>query len=251
MKLISSKSPLTPKLKPARLVPHRRSFYLIAGLLLLFYVPAEAAPIIINFDSLSGMPNSPGTSVPVANRLSDQLVSTTGAVFSSAVGYAAVVDLRLGLGGTTTSFPLTIGGVNAVGNLSYGTPVLISFFDPAHPTVLGITDFVQIRGDTAPNPSGATATLEAFDLAGLLLGSVTANDSAAGLTLTFTAQNIHSVRISQNSAAGSPFDGTIGLDDLSFNPVQPVPEPSSVLLLLSGAFLCLRRRSLHTNERNG
>lgn len=55
------------------------------------------------------------------------------------------------------------------------------------------------------------------------------------------------------------FDGVVGQwNDQSLGRtsdfgyvVENVPEPSSALLLLSGAALCLRRRSLRTHERNG
>ncbi len=219
----------------------------MAALSSLVCAPAQAVTVI-NFDSLPGMPNNPGTIIPTANRLSNQLLSTTGARFASAVGYVAVVNLSLRPGETTTSMPNVIGGVNSAGNLSYGTPVWITFFDPANSLVPAITDFVQIRGDTLPL-SGATATVDGFDIRGQLIGSVTASDTAGGLTLTLAVPNIHSVRVSQNSA-GFGFDGTIGLDDLAFNPVQPVPEPSTAFFLLTGLVLCLTPRSLRGNEQN-
>lgn len=195
-----------------------------------------AALVSIDFDSLPGMNNIPGTTVPLASQLSDQLLSTTGASFSSAAGYVAVVALSPGQ--TTVSMPNVIGGVNAAGGLSYGTDVTISFFDPSNPATKGITDYISIRGDTTPL-AGATATMEAFDILGNSLGSVTAVDSVLGLTLAFTQPGIHSVRVSQNSAfPGS--DGSIGLDNLEFNTVQAVPLPGALLLFTSGlAFFVL------------
>ena len=50
----------------------------------LFANPANAA-VIINFDSLPGMIDVPGTVAPPMSQLSNQLISTTGAAFSSAL----------------------------------------------------------------------------------------------------------------------------------------------------------------------
>lgn len=207
-----------------------RSWLLLAALaVVLTPSPASADLITIDFDSLPGMPNSPGLIVPLGSRLSNQFQPTTGAVFSSAVGYVAVVDLVTGFGPNhAISNPNGIGGVNASNQLSYGTPTIVTFFDPGNPLIPAVTDFVQIRGDQIPL-AGATATLEAFDVFGSTLGSVTANDVAGGLTLAFSAPGIHSIRISQNSA-GFGVDGTIALDNLTFNAVSSVPEPGTLTL---------------------
>lgn len=194
-------------------------------------VPSFAALVSIDFDSLDAMSNSPGSVVPVANRLSDQLVATTGARFSSGSGFVAVVDLL----SDTTSPPNLIGGTTPDGLLSYGTPVVVNFFDPSNTATPAITSFVEARGDPVPL-AGATATLEAFDFRGILVGTDTATDSTDGLTLSVSAQNIHSIRISQESAAFS-FDGTIGLDDLRFETLIAVPEATPVPLLANATYL--------------
>jgi len=199
------------------------------------FATAHAAPVAIDFDSLPGMLNSP-SSVPLASQLSDQFLSTLGATFSSQVNYVAVVDhgSTPGCGSPcpTPSLPNVIGGVKSDGTLSYGTPITILFFDPSHPTVKGITDFVSIRGDMAPL-AGASATMEAFDALGQSLGSVSAFDSTVGLTLSITAQGIHSVLLTQDSASAFS-DGTIGFDNLQFNAVSAVPEPATYMLLVTG-----------------
>lgn len=191
---------------------------------------AGAALITIDFDSLPGMVNAPGSAVPLENQLSDQLLPTTGALFGSASDYVAVVAMSPGQ--TTVSMPNVIGGVTSDGRLSYGTDVTIAFFDPSSATTKATTDFVSIRGDTTPLPV-ASATMEAFDLFGNSLGSVTANDVATGLVLAISQPGIHSVRISQNSAFGS-VDGSIGLDNLEFNSVTSVPLPAALWLFVSG-----------------
>jgi hypothetical protein len=189
---------------------------------------SEAALINIDFDSLTGMSNIPGASVPVASQLSDQFL-LAGVSFSSLAGYVAVVNHSPN---PTVSMPNVIGGVTATGNMSYGSPVTITFFDPSSSSNFGVTDFVSIRGDQAPLP-GATATLEAFDVLGNSLGVINAFDSTAGLTLSFAASGIHSITLTQSSASGS-VDGTIGFDDLSFNTVTAVPIPAAVWLFGSG-----------------
>ena len=151
------------------------------------------------------------TSVPLVNQLSGGFLSS-GVSFSSLANYVAVVNH----GAPTVSMPNIIGGVKADGVLSFDCPINISFFDPSNHTILGVTDFVSIRGDQVPNP-GAIATLEAFDIHGNSLGKVSAPDSSTGLMLSFSAPGIHSVTLTQS------LPGTIGFDDLSFNAVSAVP----------------------------
>ena len=91
---------------------------------------------------------------------------------------------------------------------------------------------MSIRGDQVPL-SGATATMEAFDVLGNSLGTETASDSAAGLTLSLTLTGIHSVVLTQDSAS-SVYDGTVGFDDLQF---RPVPAPGAILLSIAGTGL--------------
>jgi hypothetical protein len=216
-----------------------------AGMLLLAATLAAqpASAILITFDSLPAMPNNPGLAVPLASQLSNQLLATTGAVFSSAAGYVAVTDL-VALGESQAiSKPNGIGGANAAGQLSYGTPITVAFFDPSNPLVPAVYDFVQIRGDELPLPPGSIsrATLEAFDLLGSSLGSVTANDVSGGLTLTFSAPGIHSIQLRQSSAAFG-FDGTIGFDNLVLGDGPLVPEARAWALLCAGLVAMGARR---------
>lgn len=132
----------------------------------------SATTVTIDFDSLSAMPNQPLVSVPLAAQLSDQIHRSTGAVFSSTLGYVAVVDATRGLTSSTPSMPNSIGGVDALGRLDYSANIEILFFDPFNISRPFITDFISILGDTSTQ-AGATATLEAFDVNGTLIGSVT------------------------------------------------------------------------------
>jgi len=206
---------------------------------------SSAQADLVNFDSLAAMSNNPGALVPVANQLGDDLLSTLGVSFRSGADYVAVVN-HGGEGVTVSPFNV-IGSVTAGGLLSYGTPVEILFFDPANPAVAAVTDFVRIRGDKSPVPGGAaTATLEAFDVFGVSLGTDTAVDTSLGLTLSFSSPVIHSIRLTQSSAYAG-YDGTIAFDDLEFNPLQAVPLPGAVLLasvgLSAAGWLCRRQRA--------
>ena len=95
---------------------------------------------------------------------------------------------------------------------------------------------MSIRGDFSPAISGGTATMQAFDVNGLLLGSVTVPDTA-GPTLSLSVAGIHSLRITETS-------GTIAFDDLSFGDLAaiPEPEPSALLGLGIGLLVTFRRR---------
>lgn len=199
---------------------------------------AEASVTTIDFDSFPGMTNIPGLPVPLASQLSDQLLSVCGVSFSSAADYVAVSNHSPSL---TVSMPNVIGGVTPAGELSYGTFVKVSFFDPSNSALKAVTDFVSIRGDQHPLLN-ATATMEAFDVFGHSLGTVTAFDSTAGLTLSLTLPEIHSILLTQNSA--SIYDGTIGFDNLQFNSLKPIPVPGAILLgILGSSFVgWLRRR---------
>ena len=173
---------------------------------------SQASNVTIDFDSLPGMTNLPGTIVPTVSQLSDQFLTSLGVSFRSQVDYVAVVVHRP----PNVSEPNVIGGVKSNGEMSYGTPITISFFDPLNPTTKASTDFVQIRGDPFPL-SGATATMEVFNAAGQSLGSVTEPDITGGLTLSMNVAGIHSVLLTQDSGTGSPYDGTIGFDNLEFH----------------------------------
>ena len=113
--------------------------------------------------------------------------------------------------------------------MSYGTPITITYFNPANTSAFGVTDFVKIRGDFISIPG--TATMTAFDAAGTLLGSVTDNDNNLGVGLALSFAGIHSVTLTQTSA-------TIGLDNLEFDNVTgiaaAVPEPGTYPLMLAG-----------------
>jgi hypothetical protein len=142
----------------------------------------------------------------------------------------------------TLGVPNIIGGTTSSGALSYGTPMVITFFDPAATFSAGVTDFVQLRGEFTA--ISGTATMTAYDAFGVVLGSVTDADNSAGVNLTLALAGIHSVTLTQTSA-------TIGLDNLAFNnvtaAVTAVPEPQTYALMLAGlgalGWVARRRRT--------
>jgi hypothetical protein len=196
-----------------------------------------ASAVLITFDDLPGMANSPGSLVPGPSRLSDQYLSQ-GVRFSSGAGFVAVVDLTSSGPNHTHSNPNGIGGVSAAGTLSYGTPIEMSFFDAVTGTA-GVTDFVSIRGDRIP--IAGTATLTAFGFDGSSLGSVTANDDPVGLTLSLALSGIHRLVLTETSA-------TIAFDNLTFNAPIRVPEPTTVLLLAFGVLGLLARNRARARQ---
>lgn len=171
----------------------------------------------VSFEGLPSMNNSLSL-VPAEARLSNQLAAVSGVNFRTADGSPYVAVVRLGAG-HATSGTNGIGGVSAAGSLNYLTTVQANFVLPANPAVPAVVDFVTVRGDSNSIPG--TVTLEAFNLAGTSLGSVTSND-ARGLLLGITHAGIHSVRIVGSS-------GTVALDDLTFSDPRPAAGPALII----------------------
>ena len=175
----------------------------------------------ITFENIPGMtPMSPfwdNTDVPPdmpsapSSRLGTQLQVSDGVSFSSDAGYVALVNLG---SGHATDGVAGIGGVTAANVLKYHSPVIITFTMPGDPTIPAVTNSVSIRGDNFPNTSGlGFATIEAFDVNGVLLKSVKDVPDAVGFTLSISVANIHSVRITQTLS-------DIAFDELHFNPLS-------------------------------
>ena len=205
---------------------------LAAGAAILVLAAPAAANTVISFESLPGMSNSPGAAVPLGSQLSTQFLASDGVVFSSGAGYVAVVDHVAGCGAPCTPTPPNIiGGTAANGTLSYTTPITAGFFSIANTSVKATTGFVRVLGETFPD--GSTLTLEAYGVAGNLLGSVSQNEGTVfgqGATLSLTLAGIQSVRFYSNS-------GTVGFDNIEFgalSAVNAVPEPASWALMIAG-----------------
>src|SRR3989475_11638918 len=160
----------------------------------------EGVPGVTGMAFLDGMP------VPLDARLGTQLQLSDGVSFSSIagssiVGYVALVNLG---SGHATSGVNGIGGVDAANTLRYNSSILITFTLPGDPSTPAITNFVSIRGDQFA-VVGGSATMEAFDVNGLSLGSVTAADVAGGPTLSPPLPNIHSLLLTPAPAPPLPF----------------------------------------------
>jgi hypothetical protein len=198
----------------------------------------NAVGITLDFESVPGVTPDPdfgdGGSAPASARLNNQLLSTFGVLFRTEIpnpDYIALINLGVG---HATSGSIGIGSVNVADQNKYELPMLISFFDPANTSTMAVTDFVSIRGDLWPN--GGMVTMQAFDPHGVLLGSTSLVDNG-GTVLSLSVANIQSVRITETVS-------TVAWDDLTFNPLVPVPEPGSVVLLGLGAVALMFARRL-------
>jgi RHS repeat-associated protein len=167
----------------------------------------------INFDSIVGMVNIPGATVPVNAQLSDEFLLSDGVIFSSESSYISVVDITTGLPLGHTSSPFNgIGGATIDGRMSYSSPIIGKFFLPSNPSVKAVANFVSVETDTWG--VGTPVKLEVFDLQGTLIGSMSALD-IDGPTLSISVEGIHSFSITGN--------GTSGFDDLTFGPLTSDP----------------------------
>lgn len=190
---------------------------------------AVAATNVIDFEGLSSMTYWQGNPVPSAAQLSNYFLSTLGVSFSSGNNYVAVVAL-----GTNhaTSGVNGIGATDGNGFLTYYKPhsIVAEFFDPQNPSVMGVTDFVSLRGDLWGN--GLTITLNAFDVSGKLIDTFSTLDTG-GEVLRVSAPGIHSVEFLGTDSG----NGGVGVDDFTFNTVQAFAVPEPATLALVGAAL--------------
>jgi hypothetical protein len=185
-----------------------------------------------------------GGSIPASSSLSNQLQPTTGATFSSEGGAAYVAVANLEIGSPTThapSKPNGIGGATLAGSISYSTPIVVTFSNPADSLQTAVTNFVSIQGDL--RPIAGSIHLIAYDLLGSQIASDTEPDSV-GTLLSVTAASIHSVKFYSDS-------GTVAFDNLTFNQVSSVPEPAPLILALPGLMTVLvaRRSSVRSANR--
>jgi hypothetical protein len=207
-----------------------------AGILLtLLAVPATAGPVVINFETLPALPVQPGTFFAAGSM---QTYSLAG-VFSITGG--VVLGNPTGLIG----FPIGGSAPNTYGTSDLGHPTLLSAITlmfPASAMVGGVTG-VLFNGQ----PIAETYQITAFSGATPLVGQTLSNIPAAASTADFRTFSI-------NSSAALPITSVIFNAPADFNlngwdffvdtiTVSPIPEPSSVLLILGGAavMLALRR----------
>ena len=199
----------------------------------------HAAPIILSFENIPGMPNAAGSPIPAASQLSNQYQPIFGVSFSSGSPYVGVLYMAPG---DAPSGSNVVGGSTISGNLTFSSayPIIATFTQPGNPSLPATTDFVSLQVDRF-SAAVRTLTLNAFDINGNLLATSTAPDSN-GPTLQVSMPGIHSVQFIGTVDA----DGA-AIDNFIFNPVVPVPEPSTVSLTLIGAaalLLRIKRRRL-------
>lgn len=218
-----------------------RSAFLFASAAASFAAPVSAATLL-TFDTLTAMSNSPGSPVPVASQLSTAYLSTNGVSFSSGSAFVAVVDHFPDPAATPTP-PNIIAGTDASGRLDYSAPIVAAFFNPVSTGQKATTSFVKVLADRFPLGSGFV-TLEAYDIGGGLLGTISAPDTGplgTGASLSLAFGGIHSVRFFSDNR-------TVGFDNFEFGDLSvggAVPEPATWTMLISGFGLvgcAIRRR---------
>ncbi len=175
----------------------------------------SAQAVTISFDDLPATSTVAGLPVPGPSQLTNQYASQ-GVLFSSLGGFASVVNF----GPNTPSSPNAIAASTTEGLLTYAVPIEIAFVSPGNPLLPAVTDFVSIRGDLFIIGLG-TNTMLALDINGDPIDFDIQIEPPASI-LSVTGFGIHKVIL-----IGST---TTAFDDLSFNPVVVVPEPSSIAL---------------------
>jgi hypothetical protein len=188
-------------------------------------ITPDPPQVTIDFENVPGLTattnSGAGGVVPATARLSTQLLGSHGVRFRTEAPGADYVGLvRLGIG-HAASGQNGFGGVNANSEMSYTGPTLISFFMPGNSSIPAVTDYFSVTGDRFRG-AGETVTLEAYDINNLLLGTTTGIDTGATV-FSIARPGMHRIRIRESF-------GEVALDDLTFNLLQPVPEPSSLLL---------------------
>ena len=200
---------------------------LICATLVTHAVSAQAQPVTLDFDGLSGMPDLPGSPVPDFAQLSNQFLSSQGVLFRSDSGSPYVAVVSFGNGN------IGIASVDADRRLSYDTGFSIAFFLPSDPSVMAATDQVSIRFNSRGRID-QVAAMQTFDVDGMLISGdyrltgqgdyPLANGPYPGGSV------IHSAR----------FSGGVGWDDFTFNAaLTPVPEPSTLALAAFGVLVAL------------
>ena len=118
-------------------------------------------------------------------------------------------------------------------------------------SVLAGTDYT-FSAWAMPSDAANLSTLRFF-INSAQIGSDLSLVTPSGTWQNFTngwnagANTSATIRIVDTNTQG--FGNDFALDDVSFTGSN-VPEPSAAILLLSGAAICLRRRSLRTHDRN-
>ena len=167
---------------------------------------AFAEPIFMNFDvDFSGRALAPGTLLNNAYPIDWLRFGADDQVVRTGDGVPSLPNFARG------------------SEFGFGAPIDLNFSRAVN--------FIQ-----ASNVSSSGWTLHAFDALDRLLGTATTETFPGTASLSFPGQIL---RASFVRSAGAP--GGFGIDDLLVDS-SPVPEPGSMLLVVSGAAYLFRRR---------
>jgi hypothetical protein len=200
-----------------------KHFPALALLLAVLFVSSAlfASPVTIDFDGLSD-----ATSVTT---------QFTGLIFSNAIVLTAGISLN------ELDFP-PVSGNNVVSD--DGGPMFISFASPIDSFYAFFTYTLplSLQGLDAGNNVIATST-----------SALSSNYVSSGKTPNELLQITFAPGISKVRISGDPLGSSFSMDSLSYNPkstTTPVPEPSSLYLLLSGmtGLFLLRRTVLSSHQ---
>lgn len=187
-------------------------------------VDAQANVVNIDFEDLVGASYFSLSPVPDYARLTDQYASL-GIRFEN----AAVVNLGAG---HAVNGANGISGISPFGTVTYSAiyPQLsFAFFVNGQAAT---TTFVSIAGDLGGSFT-QNPVLSAYDINGVFLAAIRGFDNG-GQVYTLRAEGIHSVRWSGVEYTDQE-GGGVALDNLHFEqPVSTVPEPGTIVLLVSG-----------------
>jgi alpha-tubulin suppressor-like RCC1 family protein len=173
----------------------------------------DMAITTIDFETMTGTSSFlPGFKIPEPSKLRTQY-SSKGVVFSSIAGYAVVVALG---DGHATSGINGIGSATLSGELTYSrdSPIKVTFVSPPDANLPAVTSYASIRIDNAHSSPELSVLMEAYGLAGDLIGSAAVADNSNAV-LVIKTPGIHTLLLYGN--------GTTAFDDLTFEPVRDSP----------------------------
>src|ERR1700730_15584398 len=218
----------------------RTSILLVAALTLAMGRPALAAPITINFETLPALPTQPNNFAAAAAK---QTYSSAG---------VCTIDGGVALGNPTflPAFPLHGTPPNLYGTTDVADPTLlqtITLTFPAAEDIVSVTG-VLFNGQ----PIAEDYVVDAFSGLALVAMNRFTGRAAASSTSAFgnislsslAAQPITSVTITTPNALVNGWDFLVDTITISAAAVTTTPEPSTALILLTGALglLVARRR---------
>jgi hypothetical protein len=202
--------------------------------------PALAAPITINFETLPSLPTQPSTFAAAGAK---QTYSAAG-VFTIDGGVA------LGNPSFLPAFPLHGTPPNLYGTTDIADPTLLDTITLTFPSAEDVVSVTGVLFNGQPTPE--TYIVDAFSGAALVamntftaMPASTSTSAFGNISLSSTAaMPITSVTITTPNTATNGWDFLVDTITITPSAVTTTPEPSTALILLSGALglLVARRR---------